>query len=226
MKTRYLPWILVFSVLLLCGLEVLAQLSADKDGTAQGGGKPPPKAPNAGVYITNPQGKAIEHRLFKNMGIGMQEDPSDGEPLLPEEPGIHILTPQGAEITNTLFDRERPAIRHLRKMQGAGALPASESLNQLLHPEIEKEHEYDVRYELPEEAKIHWVIFNEQDMPVLWFDLAPGRKGAEKGANEKTVWDGRDFLGRETPPGTYRAIAHIEYVSGKRETREMELKRR
>jgi len=155
-----------------------------------------------------PRGSAKEKENFKKAA-----EPQIDTPKKSRRP----KTPPGGEVTESLSQGERPSLRFLEKKRKE-KFPQHQ--NRLENKRVRNPREFEVEYNLPENARVAVTIVREDGVPMRHFEIPPGREGAKAGTNRVIAWDGRDNTNREAPAGQYFVFQSIHYEkSGKKENR-------
>ncbi len=177
--------------LLVIGLKVALLGIAPAEG-AEAGGEPSP-----------PRGSAEEAAVFQKHAL--QADRLEA----------FVPAPAGGELRADLAPGERPSLRFLKPASKAGfkaqglaspSQPKPSAPPRLLNPLARPPSDFEGEYELEAPSEVTISIVAPNGAILRDARLPAGAPGTRKGKNRLSLWDGQDSLGREAPPGLYRAV--------------------
>ena len=91
--------------------------------------------------------------------------------------------------------------------------------NELKNKSVRNPEKFRGKYKLHGDAEVDVTIVNLEMQPVREFRIPPGFEGARSGNNSVVLWDGRDQIDEEVPPGRYFIIQRIKYKNGEHDVR-------
>ncbi|MBI4679333.1 MAG: hypothetical protein HY748_17295 [Elusimicrobia bacterium] len=158
------------------------------------------------------RGSDEEKAAFEARRLGADQP---GQPSAGKLPSA----PADGEARATLSPGERPSLRFLKKpgamkalgKESAPKLPNHQ--NKLENPLIRPPSDFEVEYELKQDADVSVTILDLAGVPMREFSIKSGDPGGRKGKNRLSLWDGRDLMGQEAPVGQYQAVLFIKYPS-------------